>query len=104
MKTPIILLVDNIIFSPKYYDKIKALTKYLKEHDNIRLIGTCRQRISNDLYLAYDDQEAFPFARIAIEQFQGAQVRELAMKWIHKASPQLSEKKKLKLSLTHFLL
>jgi possible phosphohydrolase len=81
-ETPIILLVDNIIFSPKYYYKIKALTKYLKEHDNIRLIGTCRQRISNDLYLAYDDQEAFPFARIAIEQFQGAQVRELAMKWI----------------------
>lgn len=81
-ENPIILLVDNIVFSPKYNDKVKAITKYLKEHENVRLIGTCRQRISNDLYLAYDDQEAFPFIRIAIEQFQGAQVRELAMKWI----------------------
>lgn len=81
-ENPIILLVDNIVFSPKYHDKVKALTKYLKEHENVRLIGTCRQRISNDFYLAYDDQEAFPFIRIAIEQFQGAQVRELAMKWI----------------------
>lgn len=81
-ENPIILLIDNIIFSPKYDDKVKSLTKYLKEHTNVRLIGTCRQRISNDIYLAYDEQEAFPFNRIAIEQFQGAQVRELAMKWI----------------------
>lgn len=83
-ENPITLLIDNIIFSPKYYDKVKAITKYLNEHDNVRLIGTCRQRISNDLYLALDEYEAFPFNRIAIEQFQGAQVRELAMKWIPK--------------------
>lgn len=83
-ENPVTLLIDNIMFSPKYYDKVRAITKYLKDHDNVRLIGTCRQRISNDLYLAFDEQEAFPFNRITIEQFQGTQVRELAMKWIPK--------------------
>jgi len=81
-ENPITLLIDNIIFSPKYEDKVKAITKFLKEHSNVRIIGTCRQRTSSDLYLAYDNQGAFPFIRIAIEQFQGSQVRELAMKWI----------------------
>lgn len=75
-------MIDNIVFSPKYEDKIKSLSKFLQQHNNVRIIGTCRQRISSDLYLAYDDQDAFAFNRIVIEQFQGSQVRELAKKWI----------------------
>lgn len=81
-ENPITLLIDNIVFSPKYEDKIKSLSKFLQQHNNVRIIGTCRQRISSDLYLAYDDQDAFAFNRIVIEQFQGSQVRELAKKWI----------------------
>ena len=79
-----ILLIDNMKFATSSMDKLEVLKKFLDDHNNIRFIGTCRERKTNDLILNTDVQSILKYKRIELSTFKTKQIREMTSKWFTK--------------------
>ncbi|MBQ4387909.1 MAG: metallophosphoesterase [Prevotella sp.] len=75
----VVLLIDNLNFSPDKVEKIKVLVTFLNNYSRVKMIATSLNRNG----FSYDDTEiqAFSFKSIKIESFKSEQIRELTCKW-----------------------
>lgn len=83
-KANFIMLIDNMKFANSCSDKLETLNSFLREYKNIRFIGTCRERKTNDLILNTDIQSILKFKRVELSTFKTKQIREMTSKWFAK--------------------
>lgn len=78
----IVLLIDDIDFSDDGAERIDCIVTFLKNHSNVKLIGTAYGR--NSISALGPSEHSIPYCKsIQISAFKAEQIRELASKWYH---------------------
>lgn len=76
-----LLIIDNVSFSDEENEKLDNLKDFLDSHTNIRYVGACLERRSNDVLVDAEQQAKFNYVRLELQEFRSKQLRELVSKW-----------------------
>ena len=76
-----LLILDNVSFSDDENDKLDNFRQFLNQYPNIRYIGACLEKRSNDVLIDAEQQAKFNYVRLELHEFRSKQLRELVAKW-----------------------
>lgn len=76
-----LLILDNVSFSDEENDKLDKFRQFLDKYPNVRYIGACLERRSNDVLVDAEQQSKFNYIRLELHEFRSKQLRELVSKW-----------------------
>jgi len=90
----IVLLIDNIDFSPEFEIRLKNIEKFLKDNESTTAVMTSIVTIEKELPIDYVSSKSFKNAKkVFLTSFKTKQIRELTSKWFKNNSSYYSEGK-----------